>query len=252
LASHQAGVRLQSGVSGFNLRRSPPRTIFSAQRSAFSAALVIGARTFSLILDCNYRGTCGSPLRDGAGAIVLEAQEATRPILDPAVVLDDASCVRWPAPVEMFVDGGPSSTQTVGYHVGCKAARCSSSAVGMITRRNRRCQFKPPGPPRPRIDWFVFPHRPTSESSMLSAHKLHIRAAGGGLPSTCTQHAAGAPIFRASAGHCALGARRTRQEGDLALLESQNGGGFTLGFGAAPLVRPALKGPYNCCAVFIA
>ena len=65
---------------------------------AFKRALVIGAETFSRILDWKDRTTCVL-FGDGAGAVVLEAQEqpGTR---DDRGILDRASALRRPAQVQ--------------------------------------------------------------------------------------------------------------------------------------------------------
>ncbi|WP_375595678.1 beta-ketoacyl-ACP synthase III [Algihabitans albus] len=76
-------------------------------------ALVVGAETFSRILDWNDRGTCVL-FGDGAGAVLLRAQgcnggNGDRGLLSTHLYSDgrhhDA----------LYVDGGPSSTQTTGY-----------------------------------------------------------------------------------------------------------------------------------------
>ncbi len=75
--------------------------------------LVIGAETFSRILDWNDRSTCVL-FGDGAGALVLRAGEVSNGPLSTGVLSTHlhsdgrhSDC--------LFVDGGPSSTQTVGH-----------------------------------------------------------------------------------------------------------------------------------------
>jgi 3-oxoacyl-[acyl-carrier-protein] synthase III len=74
-------------------------------------ALVIGSETFSRILDWEDRGTCVL-FGDGAGAVVLEAQqqgsESPRGILATRLHADGAHNQL------LYVDGGPSTTGTVG------------------------------------------------------------------------------------------------------------------------------------------
>jgi 3-oxoacyl-[acyl-carrier-protein] synthase III len=75
-------------------------------------ALVIGAETFSRILDWNDRGTCVL-FGDGAGAVVLRAR-AVESAADPGILSthlhsDGAGYSM------LWVDGGPSSTQTTGH-----------------------------------------------------------------------------------------------------------------------------------------
>ena len=70
-------------------------------------ALVIGAETFSRILDWEDRSTCVL-FGDGAGALVLEAREGESGILATRLHADGRRNDL------LFVDGGPSTTGTVG------------------------------------------------------------------------------------------------------------------------------------------
>ncbi|MBA3669200.1 MAG: ketoacyl-ACP synthase III [Sphingomonas sp.] len=72
-----------------------------------TTALVIGSETFSRILDWEDRGTCVL-FGDGAGAIVLGAEEGERGILASKLHADGRHNDL------LFVDGGPSTTGTVG------------------------------------------------------------------------------------------------------------------------------------------
>jgi len=76
-------------------------------------ALVIGAETFSRILDWEDRSTCVL-FGDGAGAVVLEAQPQRGDRNDRGII---ASRLRSDGRFEdlLYVDGGPSSTKTVGH-----------------------------------------------------------------------------------------------------------------------------------------
>ena len=74
---------------------------------AAQRALVIGAETFSRIIDWEDRATCVL-FGDGAGAVVLEAQAGERGILSSRLHADGRHNDL------LYVDGGPSSTQTVG------------------------------------------------------------------------------------------------------------------------------------------
>lgn len=79
----------------------------------FKRALVIGAETFSRILDWTDRGTCVL-FGDGAGAVVLEAQSLHGTRDDRGIL---ATRIRSDGRYEdlLYVDGGPGSTQTVGH-----------------------------------------------------------------------------------------------------------------------------------------
>jgi 3-oxoacyl-[acyl-carrier-protein] synthase III len=92
--------------------------------------LVIGAETFSRILDWNDRTTCVL-FGDGAGAIVLEAAEGEGTTADRGVLTahlrSDGSHKD-----KLFVDGGPSTTGTVG-KLRMEGREVFKYAVGMIT-----------------------------------------------------------------------------------------------------------------------
>ena len=97
---------------------------------AFSRALVIGSETFSRILDWTDRSTCVL-FGDGAGAVVLEAQDQpdtrdARGILTMHLRADG----RYKS--KLYVDGGPSSTRTVG-HLRMEGREVFRHAVAMIT-----------------------------------------------------------------------------------------------------------------------
>ena len=70
--THGAAFDLQAVCSGFMFALATADNFL--RTGAFKRALVIGAETFSRILDWNDRGTCVL-FGDGAGAVVLEAQE---------------------------------------------------------------------------------------------------------------------------------------------------------------------------------
>jgi 3-oxoacyl-[acyl-carrier-protein] synthase-3 len=78
-----------------------------------ATALVIGAETFSRILDWNDRGTCVL-FGDGAGAIVLKAEQGNGTSADRGIL---ASALHSDGRQHdiLYVDGGPSSTKSTGY-----------------------------------------------------------------------------------------------------------------------------------------
>jgi len=78
-----------------------------------STALVIGAETFSRILDWNDRGTCVL-FGDGAGAIVLRGEEGKGTSADRGVLANALHSDGRQHDI-LYVDGGPSSTRTTGY-----------------------------------------------------------------------------------------------------------------------------------------
>lgn len=75
-------------------------------------ALVIGAETFSRILDWSDRGTCVL-FGDGAGALVLRGGEGTGTVADRGILSTHLHSDGRGHDL-LYVDGGPSSTQTAG------------------------------------------------------------------------------------------------------------------------------------------
>jgi 3-oxoacyl-[acyl-carrier-protein] synthase-3 len=78
-----------------------------------STALVIGAETFSRILDWNDRGTCVL-FGDGAGAIVLKGEPGAGTSADRGILANALHSDGRQHDI-LYVDGGPSSTQTTGF-----------------------------------------------------------------------------------------------------------------------------------------
>src|SRR5436190_4414973 len=96
----------------------------------FKRAVVVGAETFSRILDWKDRGTCVL-FGDGAGAVVLEAQPQHGTRGDRGIL---ASRIRSDGRFEemLYVDGGPGSTATVG-HLRMNGREVFRHAVQKIT-----------------------------------------------------------------------------------------------------------------------
>jgi 3-oxoacyl-[acyl-carrier-protein] synthase III len=186
----------------------------------FKCALVIGAETFSRILDWDDRGTCVL-FGDGAGAVVLEAQEQAGDRGDRGVLTTKLrSDGRHRA--KLYVDGGPSSTGTVG-HLRMEGREVFRHAVGMITDVIEDA-FTATGYSADDVDWFV-PHQANKRIIDGSAHKLGI--APQKIVTTVDRHgntsAASIPLALAEAS-----ADGRIKKGDLVLLEAM-GGGFTWG-----------------------
>jgi len=123
-----AAFDLQAVCSGFVYALATADAMLKT--GMFSRALVIGAETFSRILDWTDRGTCVL-FGDGAGAVVLDAQQQPegnegRGILTVRLRSDG----RYKS--KLYVDGGPSSTGTVG-HLRMEGREVFRHAVAMIT-----------------------------------------------------------------------------------------------------------------------
>jgi len=188
-------------------------------------ALVIGSETFSRILDWTDRTTCVL-FGDGAGAIVLEAAEGEGGIADRGVLASSLRCDGTHKD-KLYVDGGPSTTGTVG-HLRMEGREVFKHAVGMITDVIEST-FAQAGITADDLTWFV-PHQANKRIIDASARKLGI--ADQKVVVTVDLHgntsAASVPL----ALDVAVRDGRIRS-GDLVLLEAM-GGGFTWG---AVLVR---------------
>jgi 3-oxoacyl-[acyl-carrier-protein] synthase III len=188
-------------------------------------ALVIGAETFSRILDWSDRATCVL-FGDGAGALVLEARESDGALSSPGVI---ASRLRADGRhrSKLFVDGGPSSTMTVG-HLRMEGKEVFRHAVGMVMDVIQGC-LADAGVTADAIDWFV-PHQANRRIIDASAQKLGIPSAK--VVVTVDVHgntsAASVPL----ALDVAVKDGRIKP-GDLVMIEAM-GGGFTWG---AALIR---------------
>lgn len=187
--------------------------------------LVIGSETFSRILDWKDRSTCVL-FGDGAGAVVLEAGEGEGTVADRGVLAQslrsDGSHKE-----KLYVDGGPSTTGTVG-HLRMEGREVFKHAVGMITDVIEET-FSQAGITADDLDWFV-PHQANKRIIDASAKKLGI--AEQKVVVTVDLHgntsAASVPLALS----VAVGDGRIKK-GDLVLLEAM-GGGFTWG---AVLIR---------------
>jgi 3-oxoacyl-[acyl-carrier-protein] synthase-3 len=183
-------------------------------------SLVVGGDVLSRILDWNDRGTCVL-FGDGAGAIVLEAQEAPGEASDRGILTTHLrSDGRHKS--KLYVDGGPSTTRTVGF-LRMEGREVFKHAVGMITDVIVDA-FKATGMTAEDIDWFV-PHQANKRIIDASAHKLHIAPQKVVLTVDLHGNTSAASIPLALAVAVADGRVK---KGDLVLLEAM-GGGFTWG-----------------------
>ncbi|MHA6317042.1 beta-ketoacyl-ACP synthase III [Altererythrobacter sp. CAU 1778] len=182
-------------------------------------ALVIGAETFSRILDWEDRATCVL-FGDGAGAFVLEARETDdatgEGILASRLHADGNHCDL------LFVDGGPSTTQTVGHlrmsgrEVFRHAVRNLSDVLGEVLEQA--------GMEASAIDWVV-PHQANRRILEATAKKLDLPMER--IVVTVDQHA------NTSAASVPLAFDQAWRDGrikpgQLVMLEAM-GGGFTWG-----------------------
>jgi 3-oxoacyl-[acyl-carrier-protein] synthase-3 len=182
--------------------------------------MVVGAETFSRILDWDDRGTCVL-FGDGAGAVVLSAGEGNGNAADRGVLTthlySDGQYYKL-----LYVDGGPSATQSTGHlrmegrevfrHAVVKMGEAVDAAIGAMGISGRD------------LDWLV-PHQANLRIIHSMGQRLHLPAEK--VIVTVDRHAntsaASIPLALAEA----AGDGRIRP-GHMVLLEAM-GGGFTWG-----------------------
>ena len=222
----QAALGITKGVA-FDLQAVCSGFVFAVATAdkflisgSHKRALVIGAETFSRLVDWNDRTTCVL-FGDGAGAIVLEAQEGQGTVDDRGLL---TSHLRSDGRhrEKLYVDGGPSTTGTTG-HLRMAGTEVFRHAVGMVTDVMTDA-FAATGYTAADLDWFV-PHQANERIIDASAEKLGI--APEKIVKTVCDHgntsAASIPLALATA--CADGRIK---KGDLVMIEAM-GGGFTWG-----------------------
>ncbi|MHC2001068.1 beta-ketoacyl-ACP synthase III [Methylobacterium sp. CM6241] len=227
----QAGLGIRSGFA-FDLQAVCAGFVYGvATADKFIAsgsvkrALVVGAETFSRILDWEDRTTCVL-FGDGAGAIVLEAQDGEGTSDDRGVL---TSHLRSDGRhrEKLYVDGGPGSTGTTG-HLRMEGKEVFRFAVGSVTDVIADA-FAATGTSADDLTWFV-PHQANRRIIEASADKLGIDRSKVVL--TVDQHG------NTSAASIPLALDAARKDGrikrrDLVMIEAI-GGGFTWG---ASLIR---------------
>ena len=181
-------------------------------------ALVIGAETFSRILDWEDRATCVL-FGDGAGALVLSAEDSDSGILATKLHADGRHNDL------LFVDGGPSTTGTVG-KLRMKGREVFRHAVVNLAQVLNEV-LADAGLTAADVDWVV-PHQANARILDATAKKL-------GLPAekvvvTVDQHANTSAASVPLAFDAAVRDGRIKR-GDLVVLEAM-GGGFTWGAAA--------------------
>jgi 3-oxoacyl-[acyl-carrier-protein] synthase-3 len=218
-----AAFDVQAVCSGFIYGLSVADNFIRAGQA--ETILVIGAETMSRILDWKDRTTCVL-FGDGAGALVLRAHEGKGDNSDHGVLntkLFSDGRLR----DLLYVDGGPSSTQTTGYlrMMGKEVFRHAVTNISAAIEASLHAA----GLSIADIDWFV-PHQANQRILDGTARKLGIKPER--VVSTVADHgntsAASVPLALATA----VEDGRIK-EGDLVLMEAM-GGGFTWG---AALVR---------------
>ena len=216
--AHGAAFDVQAVCSGFIYGLSVADNFIRGGQA--NTILVIGAESMSRLLDWTDRSTCVL-FGDGAGAVVLQGYEGKGDNSDQGI-LNTRLYSDGRLHDMLYVDGGPSSTQTTG-HLRMQGKDVFRHAVtnisSAITASAHASGFEVAD-----IDWFV-PHQANQRILDGTARKLSIPPEK--VISTVAVHgntsAASVPLALVTA------VKDGRiQRGDLVLLEAM-GGGFTWG-----------------------
>ena len=181
-------------------------------------ALVIGSETFSRILDWDDRTTCVL-FGDGAGAIVLEAKDVAE---DGPGILASRLHAEGAHKDMLYVDGGPSTTGTVG-KLRMKGREVFRHAVVNLADVLREV-LEETGMNAADIDWVV-PHQANARILDATARKLDLPSEK--VVVTVDRHANTSAASVPLALDTAVQDGRIKQ-GDLVMFEAM-GGGFTWG-----------------------
>ncbi len=213
-----AAFDVQAVCSGFVYALAVADNFIKAGQA--ETALVIGAETFSRILDWTDRGTCVL-FGDGAGAVLLGAgtgdgTKRDRGVLSTHLYSDGRFHDM------LYVDGGPSSTGTAG-HVRMEGKEVFRHAIVKLAEAVDAA-LAANGITEGEVDWLV-PHQANRRIIDGMGHRLHLPPEK--VVVTIDRHAntsaASIPLALAEAAHDGR-----IQPGHLVLMEAM-GGGFTWG-----------------------
>lgn len=212
-----AAFDVQAVCSGFLFALATADSLL--KQGLFSCALVIGAETFTRLLDWTDRGTCVL-FGDGAGGIVLRAaksdEDQDRGVITHYIRTDGRQSNL------LYVDGGVSTTGTVG-QVRMLGNRVFKSAVKNISDAIKNV-LNETGLTVDEVDWFV-PHQANQRILDAVANKLGIEEHK--VITTVSKHGNTSAASIPLALHTAVRDGRIKR-GDLVISEAM-GGGFSWG-----------------------
>jgi 3-oxoacyl-[acyl-carrier-protein] synthase-3 len=212
-----AAFDVQAVCSGFLFALATADSML--KNGLFKTALVIGAETFTRLLDWSDRGTCVL-FGDGAGAIVMTAEDAStsgdRGVLTHHIRTDGTKSDL------LHVDGGVSSTGTVG-HVRMVGNQVFKHAVKNISDAIESV-YAETGLTSDDVDWFV-PHQ--ANQRILDGVAKRMKLDERKVVSTVAMHGNTSAASIPLALHTAVSDGRIKQ-GHLVLSEAM-GGGFSWG-----------------------
>ncbi len=219
LGIHQgAAFDMQAVCSGFVYGLATADSLLKS--GGYRRAIVIGAETLSRIVDWTDRSTCVL-FGDGAGAVVLEAEESNGELSDRGIITSHLrSDGRYRC--KLFVDGGPGTSQQVG-HIRMEGREVFKHAVTKIAS-TIHMSLEQAGLKSEDIDWFV-PHQ--ANKRILDGTAKRIGISPEKIVVTVDKHA------NTSAASIPLALNELYQSGrlqagQLVLFEAM-GGGFTWG-----------------------
>jgi 3-oxoacyl-[acyl-carrier-protein] synthase III len=217
-AARAAAFDLQAVCSGFIYALAVADKFLVTGQA--KTALVLGSETFSRLLDWQDRTTCVL-FGDGAGAVVLRAEEGTGTAFDRGVLATHLGSDGRHYD-DLYVDGGPSSTGTTG-HLRMNGREVFRHAIQTLTAASQRV-LDAAGLTVDDVDWLV-PHQANLRILDAVAKRLGIGAER--VLITVDRHAntSAASIPLALAEAAAAG----RLQADQLLVMNAMGGGFTWG-----------------------
>ena len=216
--THGAAFDVHAVCSGFLYALATADNFI--QLGQAQTALVIGAETFSRILDWTDRTTCVL-FGDGAGAAVLTGHDGAPDKAGQGILKTHLRSDGRYRDL-LYVDGGPSSTQTVG-HLRMQGNQVFRHAVTKIAGSMTELADMA-GVDIADVDWFV-PHQANQRILSGVANRLGIPAER--VVSTVAEHGNTSAASIPLAFDAAVRDGRIKR-GDLILMEAL-GGGFTWG-----------------------
>jgi 3-oxoacyl-[acyl-carrier-protein] synthase-3 len=218
-ATQGAAFDIQAVCSGFVYALTTADNFLKSGQH--KRALVIGAETFSRILDWEDRTTCVL-FGDGAGAVVVEAQRVAGKTMDDRGIIGSVLRSDGRYKNMLYVDGGPSSSKSVGHlrMQGREVFRFAVSAIAEVIDDTLKAYDLTPD----QIDWFV-PHQANKRILDGTAKKLGIPPEK--IVMTLEKHGNTSAASIPLALDTAIQDGRLKK-GNLVMMEAM-GGGFTWG-----------------------
>ena len=224
---HGAAFDVQAVCAGFMYALAVADNFIKAGQA--QRALVIGAETFTRLLDWNDRSTCVL-FGDGAGAVVLESHQGDGGAGDFGILSTHLHTDGRQRDI-LYVDGGPSSTRKVG-HVRMNGKEVFRHAVGKLAAVMEEALANHGLAPSA-VDWLV-PHQANQRIIEGLRTKLDLPAER--VVSTVERHAntSAASVPLALTASVEAGGVKS---GDLVMFEAI-GGGLAWGAGLVRIGRP--------------